>query len=304
MTEYKPISESNIEQVWKLSNELLIYDQLDLDVFWHKTLGDPDFDAELTFVAYENGNICGYMMGVCRKSDEGVNGGIKMFAVSPSYQGNGIASEMLLQIEKAALKRGADSLNIGFTRPNYITPGIDPRYTPAVAFLLRRGFSRRGDAYNMDVDLSISNWDTELLEQKLSDKGIVCRRLRANEKERLKNWMIADGFSPGWQYQVMCAAEKTEPCVFIAEKEGEIIAFAAFDGVRPGWFGPMGTSEKHRGAGVGTLTYFSCLKAMKEMGYKICEICAVGPLYFYSKTSNAVVSRIWWQMIKPLDNAK
>lgn len=299
MIEYCAISESNLSDVLAVSNRNLIYDQLPLDIFRYKTLEDPDFDPEMTAVAVAEGKPVGYIMAVCRKTDDGVSACVKSIAVDEPYRNQGIASEMLRRVEAVAIERGAVALSVGFSRPNYIFTGVDPRYTVGAAFLLRRGFNRTGEAYNMDVDLSASDWSTDKLDERLAKDNTTCRRLRSDEKQRLEDWMKTE-FSAGWIYQVMRAADQDPVAVFIAEKAGQIIAFACYDGVRPGWFGPMGTSQTLRGGGVGSVTYLKCLQSMKAVGYKVCEINSVGPLYFYSKVSNAVVSRIFWGFSKKL----
>lgn len=300
MIEYTPLSQLNLEAVHALSNRNLEFDGVSLELFRYKTLEDPDFDPAMALVALADGEPCGYMMGVCRKEGDALSAAVKLMAVDPEFRNRGIASEMLSRIEAAAASQGAETLKAGFARPNYLTPGLDPRYTLAASFLLRRGFVRRGEAFNMDVDLSLSDWSTSAIEEKLSREDITCRRLRPDEKERLREWMAADGFSAGWQYQVMRAADQEPAAVFIAEKSGETIAFACYDGVRPGWFGPMGTTQNLRSGGVGTVTFLKCLQSMKAAGYPVCEICAVGPLYFYSKAAGAKVSRIFWQFEKKL----
>jgi GNAT superfamily N-acetyltransferase len=209
----------------------------------------------------------------------------------------------LNRVQATADARGAKSLGVGMSRPSYFTPGVDPRYTVAAAFFLRRGFVKGGEAFNMDVDLSASDWDTTELEERLARNGYTVRRLRPDEKNRLREWMTSNGYSAGWQYQVLRGAEMDPVAVFIAEQDGEIVAFAGYDGVRPGWFGPMGTRENLRGGGIGSATFLKCLQSMKEVGYKVCEINSVGPLYFYSKVANAKVSRLFWQFSKQLRDA-
>lgn len=299
MIEYVSLDEDNLQDVHELSNRNLEYDRVSLDLFRYKTLEDPDFDPAMATVAMVDGKPCGYAMAVCRTTQERVTAGLKLFAVDPAYRGQRIASGMLAAVERAAGARGAESLSVGFIRPNYLTPGIDPRYTEAVAFLLRRGFERMGESFNMDVDLSASDWSTGELEARLAKEDVACRRLRADEKEKLGEWMLRE-FSAGWRYQVLRAAEMDPIAVFIAEKDGEILGFASYDGVRPRWFGPMATSENARCGGIGSVTFLRCLQDMKAVGYDICEIGAVGPLYFYSKIAAAKVSRIFWLMEKRL----
>ncbi len=294
------LSEALLEPVRRLHNETCVHDPLDAATFRHKTLEDVDFDPELAPVVLEDGRPVAWMMAVCRREDGRVRAGIKMFGVAGDRRGRGLADLLLRKVEEGCAARGARSLEVGFTRPNYLTAGIDPRYTPAVAFLLRRGFQRTGETFNMDVDLSASDWEAPELEQKLGARGIVCRRLEREDRAALEACFDREGTSPGWRYQVLRAASLDPPRVFIAVRDAEVVAFAAFDGVRPGWFGPMATAASLRGGGIGTLVYLRCLQDMKRLGYRVAVINAVGPLAFYSRVSGAVVSRVFWRMSKEL----
>lgn len=300
MVEYVPLEEINLQEALGVLNRNLHFDNIDLSVLRYKTLEDPDFDRDLTSVAMVDGAARGLMVAVCRKGDSGLSAAVKFFAVDEAYRDRGIATAMLENVESRLKARGAEAVRVGFTRPNYLVPGVDPRYTAAVAFLLRRGYTRIGEAFNMDVDLSVSDWPTAEIEDRLVEQGITCRRLRSNERDAFRGWMASAGYSAGWQYQTLRAAEMEPPAVFIAERNGEYVAFAGYDGVRPGWFGPMGTLESMRGSGIGSVTFLRCLQDMKERGYSVCEINSVGPLYFYSKVAGAVVSRIFWQFQKQL----
>ncbi|MGC8863232.1 MAG: GNAT family N-acetyltransferase [Armatimonadota bacterium] len=296
---YTRLTESNLPEALNVLNRNLVFDSgLTLDLLQYKTFEDPDYDPELGIVVQENDRVIGCAFGVVRREDQEITGGLKFIAVDAEFRNRGVATRMLQEIERRIRESGATSLVVGFTRPNYLMPGVDPRYTPACAFLLRRGFSKSGEAFNMSVELAASDWSTDDLEGRLAAHGITVRRLRADERDKLREWMERDGWSKGWQYQTLRAAEAEPPAVFIAERGGEFVAFACYDGVRPGWFGPMGTSEHARGLGIGSATFLKCLQDMKAKGYRVCEINSVGPLYFYSKTANATVSRVFWQFYK------
>jgi len=301
MLTLSPLSEDVLDAVLELHNAAVIHDRVPEATFRAKTLDDPDFDADLAPVARDGGRVVGYMAGVCRASEGGLDAGILAFAVHGDYRGQGIASRMLIHVEERVRARGAKSTCVGFTRPNYLTAGIDPRYTPAVAFLLRRGYKKGGEIFNMDVDLLSSDWETSALEMDLAGRGIRCVRLSDESMGALQRFFAEEGTSPGWQFQIMQAARREPPGVFVAlDDPGNVQGFAVYDGVRPGWFGPMATRETARGKGIGSLTYLKCLQAMKAEGYETAVINAVGPLPFYSRVSGAVVSRVFWRMVKDL----
>ncbi len=302
MIEYVSLTDSNLDEGLEVLNRNLVYDQTTIDQFKHNTIGDPDYDPDLALLAVQNGKPCGLIVAVSRQDNQNRNGGIKFFAVDSEFRNQGIGSALISRVEGKLAEMGVRSVNVGFTRPNYLLPGVDPRYTVACAFLLRRGYKRYGEAFNMDVDLGASDWCTRDLEERLAKQGIIVERLRADEIERFRQWMAEDGWSAGWQYQVMRAATMDPIAVFVGKRweDGRFVAFACYDGVRPGWFGPMGTTESMRGTGIGSVTFLKCLQDMKAKGYPVCEINSVGPLYFYSKVANAVVSRIFWQFEKEL----
>jgi mycothiol synthase len=299
--EYVPLSEANLGNALGILNRNLPYDNdTTLELLRYKTLEDPDFNPGLTWVATVDGAPHGVMVGVCRPAESAPLATVKFFAVDPACRDRGIASEMLSRIESAARSAGAKTMNIGFSRPNYLMPGLDPRYTVGAAFLLRRGYQRAGEAFNMDVNLADSDWSTDDIQARLAAEGIICRRLASTEREVFGQWMTVAVYSPGWRYQALRAAEMDPPAVFVAEKDDKFVAFACFDGVRPGWFGPMGTKESVRGSGIGSAILIQCLQDMKARGYGVCTINSVGPLYFYSKVAHAVVSRIFWHLEKRL----
>ncbi|MFQ3548493.1 MAG: GNAT family N-acetyltransferase [Armatimonadota bacterium] len=298
----KNIDNVPFKKVCSLYNKILPNDTLSDAFIKNKTFEDPDFNPEMNLFAEVDGELVGFMFGVARKTDDGIQGGIKAFGVDGKHRNKGIATALLNELETRMFKNDCKSVTIGFTRPNYITAGIDPRlYTVGTAFLIRRGYQKIGDVFNMDVELDDSDWSTADCEKELAKDGITVRRLPKEDIEKFRSWMNKDGYSSGWQYQVMTAAQQEPVAVFVAEKDNDYLAFACYDGVRPGWFGPMGTSGQLRGKGIGTVTYLKCLQSMKELGYKTCVINAVGPLYFYSKVSNAVVNRIFWRMNKNLE---
>ena len=308
--EIQPITEANIAPVWELyQRSVAELDRIPLDWFKFKVLGDPDADPSLSLVALDSGKPVGFMVGVARRTEGGLEGFLKVWATDGSHRDKGIAKSLYQCIEDRLRELGAGGfdkltagkIGVGYSRPNYITPGIDAgAYTPAVGFLLRRGFKYIGMNYNMDVPLSGRTFRDPDLEARLAAQGITARRLGKDEADRFISWMPEDGWSPGWQYQVRTASEAEPTAVFIAEKESRYVGFAVYDGVRPGWFGPMGTSEEMRGTGIGSILLFKCLEDMRDKGYPICRICAVGPLYFYSKVIAAVVTRTFWLMEKEL----
>ena len=298
----EPITERNIESAWELyQRNIAECDHLPLDWFRYKVLDDPDYSPETALVAVESGKAVAFMDAVCRTWEGGPVGWLKAWATDSESRGQGIATELLRIVEERFRSLGAKQIRAGQSKPHYYTPGIDPSaYTPAMGFLLRRGFRPAGYAYNMDVPLPGRSFRSPEIEERMSDSGIAVRRVETAGKKRFVNWVKDAGWGYSWEYQSARACDADPSAAFIAEKDGEIVGFAVYDAVRPSWFGPMGALEKMRGTGIGSAVLFACLEDMKDRGYPVCHICAVGPLYFYAKAAGAVVSRTFWHMMKDL----
>ncbi len=297
----EPITANNIEAVWNLYQRTVAEcDRLPLEWFRYKVLDDPDYSPETSLVAMESGKPVAFMDAVCRTWEDGPTGWLKAWGTDPAHQGKGIATELLTQAESRFRALGATKVKAGQAKPHYYTPGVDPMlYTPAIGFLLRRGYKQTGQAYNMDVDISGGPFTLPQYRERMEDQGIVVRRAEKAEKDRVTAW-AKDVWGYSWQYQAGASIDREPSATFIAEKDGEIVGFASFDAVRPAWFGPTGTLESMRGTGIGSVLFLMCLDDMRARGYSVCHICAVGPLYFYAKIGNAVVSRIFWHMAKEL----
>ena len=69
---------------------------------------------------------------------------------------------------------------------------------------------------------------------------------------------------------------------------------------RWGVLGPMGVAERARGRGVGAVLLKRCLRDLRADGFEQGEIYSVGPIAFYAKTVQAVVSRVLYQFAKRL----
>ena len=298
----EPITESNIEAVWEMyQRNVPEFDRLPLDWFRYKVLHDPDPDSELSLAAMKSVRPIAFVNAACRHEDGCPVGWLKAWATDVDHRGKGIASTLLKQVEERFRILGAKKVHVGQAKPHYFTPGIDAAaYTPGVAFLLRRGFKRTGINFNMDVPLIGRDFTDPALEAKVAAQGIVVRRVEPGEKDSFIARLTEAGWPYSWQYQSARACDANPPAAFLAERGDEFLGFAVYDGTRPSWFGPTGASQAARGSGIGSILFLKCLEDMQNRGYHTCFICSVGPLYFYSKVADAVVTRTWWLMEKAL----
>ncbi|MFV1981354.1 MAG: GNAT family N-acetyltransferase, partial [Rhodothermia bacterium] len=86
----------------------------------------------------------------------------------------------------------------------------------------------------------------------------------------------------------------------LAFRDEALVAFSGYDGnnVGTGWFGPMGTAESARGAGIGGVLLKRCLADIKAQGKHEAIIPWVGPVGFYAHHVGARISRVFLRLEK------
>lgn len=272
-----------------------------------------------------NGKRQGYTLGAFSDADEllGVlaQAGrfIKMLAVRPDARRRGIGTA-LLDAARENLTRSAalenrearPKLRIADHAGNYLSPGLDVRYTGGQDFLRARGFAQVGTNQNLRAPLaenpSLRPEHLAALDAKVAAFGYTVRRATQAEQRPLAD-MVAKVFSPIWALEVERAlgpglggpaAERTPQlpegaAVHVAlDPSGAPVAFAAHDGNNRGlgWFGPMGTLDAHRGKGLGELLHLLCLRDVAESGQAEGGVIAwVGPVEFYARVCGAKLDR-------------
>lgn len=292
-------SNSNLEPLVAFMNEHHELDTFSEALLREKLQGDPHWDPGKALIYHDEKKILGFMMGVVRKVKGEKYGYIKLMAVHQELRRQGIATGLYELLEKQFLEEEVKLISIYDVPLNYLTPGVDPTYTDAVCFALRRGFNRFGDSLNMKVDLNISDWETTGDEQKF-DKGIEIYRPSISEIEEVINFVKGDWEL--WEHEVRMAFDDEIPSVHIARKDGLVRAFSVHNGNNKGtgWFGPMGTHQDLRGKGIGSILLKRCLKDMKNEGHKNATIPWVDPIAFYAHHVNAKIDRVFWRFEKKI----
>jgi len=267
-----------------------------------KIFGDPHFDPELALVGKEKGRILVCVPGLFKNRNGRPTGWIKWFAVDGKRRREGIGTKLLEEMERRLRERGAEEIRISDCAPNYLQPGLDPRNTEAVAFLLRRGYVKAGDFFHMEADLSARDWGTADGEQRLAGEGFEFRRLEPADREPFLDFLAGDRREDAWRVDA-CYRREPISC-HIALRDGRIVAYAQYDVDRPGWFGAMHTAEIYRRTrGLGTILFRRCMADMRRLGYEKALIGWVAPLYFYAKAADARVCRTMWLFTKKLSTS-
>lgn len=301
--EITTISREDLAALSRFCNQNIEYDQFTPELIEDKTFGDPHFDPESVLVGREKNRIVAFMPGLWKEKDGRLVGWIKWFAVEKARRREGIGSRLLEELESRFRKQGVCEIRVSDCAPNYLQPGIDPRNTEAVAFLLKKGYFKTGDFFHMEAQLAHLDLQTEEGEEALHKEGFSFRRLEPQDRQGLTAFRGGDPREEAYRMD-KCLGHRPISC-HIALHQGEIVSYARYDVDRPGWFGGMRTAEKFRRAkGLGTILLKRCLADMRRRGYEKALIGWVDPLYFYAKTVDARVCRTMWLLTKSLESSE
>jgi predicted N-acetyltransferase YhbS len=294
----RQLNDTDIEVALALWNRSARFDQMTPELFEEKVFDDPDFRPEWALVAEEQNRLVGLIMGIARSFAEDKVGFVKLLAVDPAMQRQGMGSQLLQRIESALWNAGVSHIRVLDSNPNYLQPGLDPRYTEAIIFFEHHGYKRFAETANMEVDLAGREFNTLATEEQLRAKGIEIRRAIMGDREDVmklleKNWKA-------WIPEVERTLLNYPVTLHIATQQNRAIGFAAYDGnnFNTGWFGPMGTEPALQGKGVGGVLLLRCLQDIKAQGHRFAVIPWIGPHRFYAQYAGARISRVFWRYKK------
>lgn len=265
-------------------------------VFREKIWQDPDYDPALCLLAVKDGAWRGIAMAVIRNRSGQKHGYLKLIAVADGHRNQGWGKALVEELISRLWLAGAVSIRLGESAPNYLSPGLDPRYTSALVLFEEVGFKPIGHTFHLEVNLiqDVSDFASEL--SKINTEGITLRRALTSDCEKMMDFL--EKHWPSWQEEVIPALQTPCPPVFLAWKGKHLVGFAGFDcnnkGV--GWFGPMGTSPSMQGKGIGKGLLLAVLLDMESRGYGKAIIPWVGPVRFYHKAVGASISQTFIRM--------
>ena len=276
------------------------FDPLTPELLEEKTWDDPGFEPGLALVGEEDGTVAGFAMGVVRGAVGGARGIVKLAAAAADRRRRGIGSRLLGDLENRLLERGVTAVRVCESAPNYLTPGVDSRYSAAPYFFEQQGYERIGEACNMTVDLAERDFDTGDTERMAGLDGILFHRAGDGDYAGLMDLLRSNW--PSWIPEVGAALENSPASLYVAVRGDDVLAFAAFDANNrgTGWFGPMGTAPAARRRGIGHVLLFRCLADMAAQGHRYATIPWVDPVDFYRQCAGAAVSRIFHRYEKVL----
>lgn len=296
--------------VVRLLARCLAYDRVDEAVFADRILRDPDFDAELNLLATAGEQVVGFVAGAPANAHLQCPAGVKLFAVASEWRQRRVATRLFDELEVRLRVTGAGHAVAMAAGNNRLTQGLDVRYTAALCFLAARGYERTGVTQDMMVDLERTDLGTATAEAAAAAAGIRFRRATAADRDWLHEGVARELAYPApgshlgrrWAYLATLGLDGPPAAVQVAEEAASdaFLGFGATHVARWGVLGPMGVAERARGRGVGAVLLKRCLRDLRADGFEQGEIYSVGPIAFYAKTVQAVVSRVLYQFAKRL----
>ncbi|MFD6757039.1 GNAT family N-acetyltransferase [Micromonospora gifhornensis] len=261
--------------------------------------------AVRVFGAYRAGELIGVL--ICSLADgDGRAGHVDLVAVEPRQRRQGVGRALLGHAEQALAELGAVEVLLAGNPPHYAWPGVDVRYTPAVCLALALGYTQDRTAWNMTVDLSYDGSpalrSTEAAETRLAGQGVTVRRAEPADLPALAAFSRAT-FGGSWDAELAGSLGRPDAGCHLAERDGELLGFAAYGSARPSWFGPMGTAPAAEGSGIGGVLLRRCLADQRAAGIETAQIGWVGPVPFYSRSAGARIERVFFLYRRSLDSA-
>ncbi len=296
----RPLHDHDLANVLSLWNRSAVHDRLTPELLDEKIFDDPAYQPQLNLIAEYDQRIAGFVSGTARRDANGLIGFVKLLIVDPLYRRRGCATQLLEALESELKNQGASLMRVFDSAPNYLQPGIDPRYTELLAFFERRGYERFGETANMEVDLHRRAFDTGAEEAALRAQGFEIRRAIMGDRDDLFEFLRQHWAA--WIPEVERALMNYPITLHLALRQDQIIAFSAYDSnnLNTGWFGPMGTDPAYRGHGLGGLLLQRCLADLKTQGHRLAIIPWVGPHGFYLHYAGAQIARVFWRYRKKL----
>lgn len=266
------------------------------DVADEKLFGAGPTGAPLAFGAWDGDALVGVAACASRY--------LRVLAVTPRARKRGAGSALLEACETATRTAGESRLSALDQPGNYLAPGIDERNTDAIAWLERRGWTRKAELrHNVLVDVRgnarVSAARAQEAAHACAVRGYEVRRARREETALLD--AVAAEFGGAWPFELSRSLAYDPPGVHVALSAGAYCAFAAHDGNNQGlgWFGPTGTWPSHRGNGLGEALLLACLVDVATE-HSQCEVAWIGPRPFYDKVAGVAADRRFVAMTKTL----
>ena len=219
--------------------------------------------------------------------DGTVVGWIRLVAVDPEVQRQGLATALVGAAEAWLRSRSVVFAGLGDEAPPYLWPGVDLTNVGAQCLAEACGSEPVEATFNMALPVTFRAEPPE---------GMVVRRLTDDPDVEAVRAMVErnwDVFLPEFDLGVEGAS------VFATFSGDDPVGFCAHSVGRIGWLGPMGTDPAWGGRGIGASLVSAVCTDLMVAGLSSVEVCRVGPVRFYASLG-AVTSRTFRTLLKAL----
>ena len=229
---------------------------------------------ELSATLYDDpdGAVLGDDDGAVGVAVRGDVGFVTVVVVDPTVQRQGLGRSLLELAHSWLRDRGVGVVHTGASAPRYLWPGVDVEaHAGAVALFESAGYAPVTTTHN-------HRCPTAYLSP--PPAGVEIRRVGAGDADALLRFAASD--FPAWVDEVSRALPHG-CCHGAFEASGSAVGFACHSVNRAGWIGPMATSERVRGSGVGSALLAAVCRDLHAAELDEAEIAWVGPDAFYEK---------------------
>ena len=196
--------ESKVVELW---NECLTADTVSIDQFRKQVLFDDNFNCDLALIALEEDEVIGFILATKRQVpylDRGLEperGWINLLFVKEDYRRKNVGSELVKEVEKRLVEKGAKTITLASYSPSYFFPGLDyESYPKSIAFFENLSYNKTGEAVSMQRDL----WNYSFPERvsirktQLEAEGYVFKKFNYKYSMKLLEFLGVT-FGGGWK---------------------------------------------------------------------------------------------------------
>lgn len=218
----------------------------------------------------------------------GTQGFVKALAVAPRARRERRGRALVDAAEEWLFDRGCESVIPGPSAPFYLWPGIDVRWTRAMAMFESAGYAPVGANLNMSFPSTF---------RAAPPDGIDVRRILDPADVEATMTLCAQHW-PEWVPETRRGVEQGAAFAAVETASGAVVGFVCHSVNRTAWLGPMATDPSRQRGGVGSALLSAVAADVGDLGRPDVEVAWVGPVRFYAKAAGAAVSRTFRVVLK------
>ena len=176
--EYINFNQKYENQIVDLWNKCCKFDSITIDKFRQQALYDDNFNSDLCFIALNNEQVIGFILGTKRifpyleRGLEPTRGWINVLFVDENYRNLGIGKHLYQIVEDKLKNMGVKEITLAAYSPSYFFSGIDEdNYLEASLFFKQMGYISKDLHYSMGRKLFGFKMSDEVKQRKLEKEA-------------------------------------------------------------------------------------------------------------------------------------